>query len=171
MKKLVLISLFLCAVGMLSACGGGGSNSGGPRIVFQVGVYEGVQNLTLSIPGNPDTTFSFLFSLTATETTVTIFDPSFSGSSSITQNGQYMVSITDIPIRVNDTTCPMDLDYSGTAVGNITNGTISGSVTCPDFPPGFIISIIGSFEGMLTSGNASQAVYTVNDLNITVSEF
>ena len=181
----MVLTIFYAII--LSACGGGSSNSGGgPAPVtptfpfFETGLYNG--GLTLTFEGNnivdtsdePTSMVVEVAGVAAGNQQVRIAFAEFSGTSSIGPDGEFSIPTGLFPIRVRGrnnqviATCRGELLFDGTFSGNMVSGSVSTTMTftCDraDFGP---LTAMGSFEA--SQGAAKLAGFgagiTVNALN------
>ncbi|MDJ0955914.1 MAG: hypothetical protein QNI91_03595 [Arenicellales bacterium] len=167
-KRLTSYSNLLCVAVLLTACGGGGSDSGAGSTSQFVGIYNGNETLQVVIRGqtSPSQTFPLRIVIDgAGNVTVTDVDGTqYKG----TLNGTNFVATGAIPsASVGNVTCSaVNVTYRGTIAGNDITGSSNGTGTCTGPGGSANATIRGPFKVTkaeqakepLRGGHKSQAI-------------
>lgn len=146
MKKIIFVLSLL----VLSACGGGGSDSGGTAaspgpapLASLVGVYNGSATLTASAAGISETD-TFPITITVTEDAMVRFDgdePDETFTVPLSDTGAFSGSLT-----INEAECSGSVMLNGSVDGTTAAGTISGAGQCIVSGASFDVDLTGDFS-------------------------
>lgn len=136
-KFISIVSIFT-----LTSCGGGSSDSGGgEQTVVKAPVqYTGKQQVILTVRGQSQAGDPVDFGLIYDPNTfeVKIVDADFTISTRMaTPYGKYTLNTPSLTIPVDSTiTCSGPFTYSGEISPTLTNGNITGDISCNGIPVG-----------------------------------
>lgn len=127
---------------VLTACGGGGSNSGSgsvappvaPPPINRVGSYAGTQEWTLTSSGQTTMdTLDFSMSVTGTQVIITEFsEPDPAGP--IDSNGNFRVFVPFTFTLEDRTPCQGEIAWDGNVGDGMASGNVVGTLTCRGIP-------------------------------------
>ncbi len=157
--KFFIVVLSLSA--LVSACGGGSSNSGG-GIVNSDGFYVGTQTITITALGVSDSATAE-FEMTVVGSTVEILDPDVTISGTLS-NGSFTAASVPVSFVEDGVACSLSLVYSGTIGNNTTSGTIGGTIVCTDGDSDISGAVSGDFNGVLGTNAARGSQLNIQEI-------